>query len=141
VGSAPPTGTDLRGEYMSDFPLPSFSTIADSLLAAMRATGKPRGLTWECVEVVVRDGRPDVLFATEQATGAAIALVLVTVRFAAIPGGEMEDVAAVPEIRTGTAVLRRTEGQWQPSGRILFNLLPGEAIRHLGEIVSQRARE
>jgi hypothetical protein len=131
VGSAHPTGTDLRGERMSDFPLPSFSTIADSLLVAMRATGKPRGLTWECVEVVVRDGRPDVLFATEQATGAAVALVLVTVRFAAIPGGEMEDVAAVPEIRTGTAVLRHTDGQWQPTGRILFNLLPGEARVHM----------
>jgi hypothetical protein len=111
--------------------LPSPTDLESLLLAAMRATGKPRGLTWECVEVVVRDGRSDVLFATEQATGAAVALVLVTVRFAAIPGGEMEDVAAVPEIRTGTAVFRHTEGQWQPTGRILFNLLPGEALSHM----------
>ncbi len=117
--------------------LPSPADLESLLLATMRATGKPRGLTWECVEVVVRDGRPDVLFATEQATGAAIALLLVTVRFAAIPGGEMDDVAAVPDIRTGTAVLRHTEGQWQPTGRILFNLLPGDAISHLNDLVVQ----
>jgi len=116
-------------------PLPPPSELEQRLLDAMRATGKPRDLTWEAIEPVPAGAEPVVVRARERESGAEIALVLVTVRFAAIPGGEMDEVAAVPEIRTGTAILRESADGWRPTGRILFNLTPGEARQHLQDLL------
>jgi hypothetical protein len=90
------------------------------------ASGKPRGLTW-----LDLDWDPNVLFARERATGQLAALVGVTVRFAAIPGSDMEDLPAVANPRIATAVFFFHRGQWHTTGRTLFNLDPNEAVRHL----------
>lgn len=116
---------------MTARPLPPASDLEQLLLGAMRATGKPRGLTWESIDPVPNGGEPTVVRARERKSGAEVALVLVTVRFAAIPDGEMEEVAAVPEIRTGTAILRESTDGWRPTGRILFNLTPAESLVYL----------
>ena len=116
-------------------PLPSPSDLEQLLLGAMRATGKPRGLTWESIDPVPNGGEPNAIRARERESGAGVALVLVTVRFAAIPDGEVDDVAAVPEIRTGTASLLESPEGWRPTGRILFNLTPAESLPYLGDLL------
>lgn len=121
---------------MTTRPLPPPAELETLLLSAMRATGKPRGLTWESIEPVLASVEPVVVLARERGSGAEIALVLVTVRFAAIPGGEMDDVPAVPEIRTGTAILRESADGWRPTGKILFNLTPGESRQHLQDLLA-----
>jgi hypothetical protein len=118
-------------------PLPASSEMAASLLTTMRASGKPRGLTWDAIDVAPMGGGLSCVFANEREGGQPIALVLITVQFAAIPGGEMEQVEAVPETRTGTAILRCTDGQWRPTGRILFNVMPAEARERLGDLLRE----
>ena len=97
---------------------------ADFLTAAT-ASGKPRGLRWS--EVDFENG---VTFARDRANGQLRAFVGVTIGFEAIEGGGMEDVEAVSNLRTATAVFRYVEEKWVTDGRTLFNLGPAEAILH-----------
>lgn len=94
-----------------------------------RATkcGKPRGLQW-----VNCDFADDVTFARDRHNGQLRALVGVTISFKAIPGGGMEDVEAVGNLRSATAVFRFDHGHWETEGRAIFNLNPHETIRHFG---------
>ena len=87
------------------------------------ATGKPRGLRWTGCELT---GPP--LFAIDDATGELIALVAATVSFAAIDGGGMEDVEAVGNLRSATAVFMHRGAGWVTDGRVIFNLEPAEAL-------------
>jgi hypothetical protein len=94
-------------------------------LQAGAATGKPRGLRWAGVTF---DGDP--LLARDLQTRKVIALVPVTLRFEAVPGGGMEGLEAVDHPKTAAAVFAFQRGQWTTAGRAVFNMSPDEAVRH-----------
>lgn len=104
--------------------------LGESLRQAAARLGKPRGLLWESCELGER-----VTFASATAERGLLALTEVTVRFSAVPGGEMEEVAVVAEPRHATAVFICIDSEWTTEGRVLFNLTPAEAIARLGLVV------
>jgi hypothetical protein len=87
------------------------------------ASGRPRGLRW--VEADWEDG---VSFVRERRSGEMAALVGITVRFEAVPGGGMEDNPNVSNLRDATAVFHYYRGRWMTEGRALFNMSPDGAI-------------
>lgn len=90
------------------------------------AQGKPRGLKWlDC------DWENPVTFARDKQSGLLTAFVAVNIRFEAIEGGEMEDVAAVGTVRDAAAVFHYRHGVWGTGGRALFNMNPQDALRQL----------
>lgn len=90
-------------------------------------SGRPRGLRWvDC------DFDDDVVFARDRQHGGLRAFVGVTIGFEAIPGGGMEEVEAVGNLRAATAVFLCDEDTWTTDGRTIFNLNPEETVRHLG---------
>ena len=90
------------------------------------AIGKPRGLRWvDC------DWLSDVTFARDRHSGLVTAFAAVNIRFEAIEGGDMEDVAAVSTIRDAAAVFHYQAGRWGTGGRALFNMNPVDAIERL----------
>lgn len=100
-------------------------------------SGKPRGLRWvDC------DFENDVTYACNRRNRQLAALVGCTIRFEAIEGGGMEDVAAVSNLRAATAVFEFDGKQWQTLGRVIFNLNPTETIEHFRDqlvLVSQES--
>lgn len=93
-----------------------FFTMAASI-------GKPRGLRWlDC------QWQDQVRFARDRQTGLITAFVGVNIRFEAIEGGDMEDVAAVSTVRDACALFHYQLGVWGTGGRALFNLDPQSAI-------------
>ncbi|MCH8829183.1 MAG: hypothetical protein IID45_06355 [Planctomycetes bacterium] len=90
------------------------------------ASGKPRGLRWvEC------EWFSAVAFARDLTSGLLTAFVAVNVRFEAVEGSDMEEVAAVGTIRDATALFHFRHGQWGTGGRALFNMNPEDAISRL----------
>jgi len=90
------------------------------------ASGKPRGLRWiDC------DWLEAVTFARDRQTGLLTAFVAVNIRFEAVEGGDMEDVAAVGNIRDAAAVFHYQHGHWGTGGRALFNMNPVDALDRL----------
>ena len=102
--------------------------LQDRFLAAASATGKPRGLLWKQCDLL-----PGEVFASDRVSGELYALVGTTVSFEAIPGGDMEDVEAVGNLRSATAVFAHQRGAWTTQGRVVFNLEPHEALEHFSE--------
>lgn len=100
--------------------------LGREFLQAAAATGKPRGLRWVGCDL---SGPP--LFASEEPAGQLAALVGVTVSFEAIPGGGMEEVEAVGNLRSATALFFYRDGAWTTDGRVIFNLEPAEALARL----------
>jgi hypothetical protein len=100
------------------------------------ASGKPRGLAWTGV-----DFENDVLYARDRRSGDLSAFVGVSIRFAAIAGGGMEEVEAVGNVRAATAVFRVDQGQWSTDGRAIFNLNPTEAVRYFQDNLELVAQE
>jgi hypothetical protein len=89
-------------------------------------SGKPRGLRWiDC------DWLDSVTFARDRRTGLLTAFVAVNIQFEAIEGGDMEDVAAVSNIRDAAAVFHYQRGSWGTGGRALFNMNPQDALERL----------
>jgi hypothetical protein len=86
-------------------------------------TGKPRGLRW-----VDADWSDAVSFVRNRRSGEMVALVGITVRFEAVPGGGMEDNPNVANLRDATAVFNYVRGNWATEGRALFNMSPDGAI-------------
>jgi hypothetical protein len=113
-----------------------FPELRDALeqqfLAAAAATGKPRGLRWKKCEL---DGKSQ--FATDRTTGELYALAGTTVSFEAIPGGDMEDVEAVGNLRSATAIFIHRSGKWSTDGRVVFNLEPHEALERYQESLEE----
>lgn len=96
-----------------------FFTLASSI-------GKPRGLRWtHC------DWKPLVKFARERQSGLLTAFVAVEIHFEAIEGGDMEDVAAVGDVRDASAVFHYDNGGWGTGGKALFNMNPEIAVDKL----------
>lgn len=88
--------------------------------------GKPRGLRWvDC------DWLREVRFCRDLESGLLTAFVAINVRFEAIEGGDMEDVAAVSTVRDASAVFHYRHGRWGTGGRALFNMNPSDAIDRL----------
>jgi len=98
--------------------------LAAKFLPAAAAGGKPRGLWWRSCEF---SGSP--LFAVGDNGRTLYALVAVTISFEAIEGGGMEEVEAVGNLRSATAVFVHRDGAWTTDGRVIFNLEPAEALR------------
>lgn len=105
---------------------PQQAELTQVFLAAANATGKPRGLRWISCELV---GQP--LFATDHSTGEIYGLSGATIGFEAIPGGDMEEVEAVGDIRYVTAIFVYRNNKWQSDGRAIFNLEPAQALERL----------
>ena len=89
-------------------------------------SGKPRGLRW-----LTCDMGPQVLFAKVLRGAEIAALTPCTISFEAIPGGGMEDVEAVSNLRAATAVFLYERGVWRAEGRVLFNLSVEQAMERL----------
>jgi hypothetical protein len=99
-----------------------FFTMAGSL-------GKPRGLRWlDC-----QWQSNSLKFARDRQSGLITAFVGVNIRFEAIEGGDMEDVAAVGTVREACALFHYQAGNWGTGGRALFNLDPNMAIERFGD--------
>jgi hypothetical protein len=111
---------DVRAKLQAEF------------LAAAGATGKPRGLSWKQCDL--DEGQ---LFATDRVNGELFALVGATISFEAIPGGGMEDVEAVGNLRCATAFFVHRNGEWTTDGRAAFNLEPPQALEHYHESLQQ----
>lgn len=90
------------------------------------ATGKPRGLRWKYC-----DWKDAVRFAREVESGEIAAFAAVEIHFEAIAGSDMEDVAAVGDVRDASAVFHCHEGQWGTGGKALFNMAPELAVERL----------
>jgi len=88
--------------------------------------GKPRGVTWNTC-----DWKPPVEFARDNESGLLTAFVSVEISFAAIPGGDMEDVEAVGDLRDASALFHYQNGNWGTGGKALFNMDPKTAVQHL----------
>lgn len=100
------------------------------------ASGKPRGLRWsEC------DFDDDVAYARDRRSGELSAFVAATIAFEAIPGGPMEDVEAVGNLRAATAVFVYRRGVWETEGKAVFNLNPAEAIAYYRDHIELIGRE
>jgi hypothetical protein len=97
--------------------------LSRKFLEVASLTGKPRGLRWLAV-----DFGDHVRFARDRQTGMLAAFVGVNIRFEAIPGGDMEGVAAVGNIRDGAALFHYEQGGWGTGGKTLFNVGPDEAL-------------
>lgn len=106
---------------------PGQSHLSEQFLRAANATGKPRGLHWKSCELV---GQP--LLATDKKSGEILALNGASIGFEAIPGGDMEEVEAVSDIRYVTVVFVYRDGKWQADGRAIMNLEPAQALQRLG---------
>lgn len=91
-----------------------------------KTLGKPRGLRWlDC------DWLSAVTFARDRQTRLLTAFAGVNIRFEAIEGGDMEDVAAVSTIRDAVAVFHYQNGNWGTGGKALFNMNAEEAVSRL----------
>ena len=100
------------------------------------ATGKPRGLRWHDV-----DFDDDVVYARDRRSGRLKALVAIEVSFEAIPGGGMEEVEAVGNVRAATAEFVHDGSRWQTDGRVFFNLAPTATVKYLASDLEMVAEE
>ena len=91
-----------------------------------KSLGKPRGLRWtKC------DWKTPVRFVRDRSTGLLTAFASVEIHFEAIEGGDMEDVAAVGDVRDASAVFHFQNGNWGTGGKALFNMNPETAVSKL----------
>lgn len=118
-----------RAAAMAKFPAQRQS-LAEPFREAASATGKPRGLRWVACEL-----DEPTRFATDRATGELYAFTGVTISFEAIAGGGMEDVEAVSNLRSATAVFVHRGGRWATDGRVVFNLDPDQALAHFRDTI------
>jgi hypothetical protein len=103
-------------------------SLQEDFRAAANVTGKPRGLLWKACDF--RDG---LVLARDRANGRLVGLVGATIAFEAVPGGGMEEVEAVGNLRAATAVLTWTGHDWTTDGRAVFNLEPREVVERYRE--------
>lgn len=91
----------------------------------------PRGLRWESCEF-----QNDLVFALDRTSRKLSALISVLVKFEAIEGGGMDEVAAVANYKAGTAIFFYEAKKWQTKGRTVFNLSPEQTIGYFnGELL------
>jgi hypothetical protein len=100
-----------------------FAELRNAFFLAASTSGKPRGLIWKSC-----DFGQDVRLARDKSNGELLALVSVTIAFDAVPGGDMEGLPAVSNLRCATAVFSFRDGAWTTTGRAAFNLTPEETL-------------
>lgn len=101
--------------------------LRQAFFLAAGASGKPRGLIWKSI-----DWHEGVTLVREKRTRRLAALVGVTIAFEAVAGGDMEGVAAVGNLRHGSATFFYHRGDWH-AGKTIFNLLPDEVVARFAE--------
>lgn len=110
--------------------LERFAVQRERLLAdffdAAASSGKPRGLIWKSI-----DWHEGVVLVREKDSRRLAALVGVTIAFEAEPGGDMEGLPAVGNLRHGSATFFYHRGSWHAAGKTLFNLMPDEVVTRL----------
>lgn len=102
--------------------------------AVAGASGKPRGLAWKRCDLQNR-----VIIVRDRANGELLGLAGATISFAAIEGGEMEEVAAVSNLRAATAIFQWNGSEWNTQGRAIFNLEPSEVLRRYSDSLDEIA--
>lgn len=95
---------------------------------AAATSGKPRGLAWKSL-----DWHEGLTLVRERGTRRLAALVGVTIAFEAVEGGDMEGVAAVGQLRHGSATFFYHRGAWHTTGKAIFNLTPDEAVARMAD--------
>lgn len=100
--------------------------LEEAFRSAAEATGRPRGLRW----TRVRLAEPALI--ARDSTGGLLGLVSAEIAFEAIPGGEMEEVEAVGNLRAATAVFHFRDARWTTEGRAVFNHTPEETLKVFG---------
>ena len=117
------------------------SSFEEEFMVRANERGIPRGLIW-----VKCDFESETHFVINRESRQLQALVAVTIGFEAEPGGDMEGVEAVGNLRAGTAVFftdARKPNNWETVGRAIFNLDPLQAIEHFQgelEVVPEKLR-
>jgi hypothetical protein len=99
--------------------------LESSFFQAAASTGKPRGLAWKSCAF-----QKQMTLTRDRANGELVGLVAVTIGFEAIPGGGMEDVEAVGNLRAATAIFTYNGRNWTTAGHAVFNLEPHEVLTH-----------
>ncbi|MCA9034354.1 MAG: hypothetical protein KDA91_04440, partial [Planctomycetaceae bacterium] len=98
---------------------------ADFFTIASRS-GKPRDLRWlKC------EWQEERRLVRETESKLTTLLVGVSISFEAVEGGDMEEVEAVSDVRSASAVFHYRDGRWGTGGRVLFNLTPDAAVQRL----------
>lgn len=106
--------------------------LAEEFRAAAAAAGKPRGLAWAACELA----ETSPLLAYDAPSRELVALAGVTISFEALPGGDMEEVEAVGDLRDATAVFLWRGGAWQTDGRAVFNHSPEATLARFGDTLT-----
>ena len=102
------------------------SELQVTFMEMARAVGKPRGLRWlDC------DWLDAVTFARDRQSQLLTAFAGINIRFEAIEGGDMEDVAAVGTVRDAVAVFHFQNGSWGTGGKALFNMGVQDVVERL----------
>ena len=99
--------------------------LQDSFFQICSESGRPRGLRWKNC-----DFEEDVTLVIEKHSLNLHGFIPVVISFEAIPGGPMEDMEAVSNLRVGSALFVHTGENWATRGDVIYNLTPAEAIAH-----------
>ena len=102
--------------------------LQDSFFQICSESGRPRGLRWNNC-----DFEEDVTLVIEKHSLNLHGFIPVVISFEAIPGGPMEDMEAVSNLRVGSALFVHTGENWATRGDVIYNLTPAEAIAHYRE--------
>ncbi|QDU87811.1 hypothetical protein Pla175_11780 [Pirellulimonas nuda] len=105
----------------------SLEQLGEAFCTAAQESGKPRGLRWKHASL-----GPNLEAATDP-EGTLVALVEAEIAFEAVPGGGMEEVAAVGNLRSATAIFQFASGVWTTDGRAVFNHSPAETLRQFAD--------
>lgn len=100
--------------------------LENMLREAAEKTGKPRGVRWLRCTIA-----EEPLLTRQPRSRKIVGFVAVVVQFEPIPGGDMEDIAAVHEERRATAIFYFERGAWSTEGRVIFNHSPEQALQQL----------
>ncbi len=100
-------------------------TLQKSFFQVCSESGRPRGLSWKDCKF-----EEDIKFVIENHSLNLHTLVPVIISFEAIPGGPMEEMEAVSNLRVGSALFVHTGDQWATRGDVIYNLSPDEAFQH-----------
>jgi hypothetical protein len=127
-----PAGREVEAGRARELFVLQVERLEQVFFQAASESGKPRGLIWKRCEL----GK-ELELARDRQTGELIGLAPVTIAFEAVPGSDMEGLAAVGHLRTASAVFVFRKGQWLTSGRAVMNLSPAEAIRRFEKLYAE----
>ena len=95
----------------------------EQIVRSAAATGLPRGLRWVACAIT-----GDAVLVRDEVNGGIVALVPVVIDFEPVEGSDMEDVPAAREPRPATAVFTFARGNWETTGKVVFNHTPDQTV-------------